>query len=749
MRTVFAAFIGAVALVGQAQASDAILRRVGPECTLLLDEKPVLTFGFPRMMGMPPEIFEAEDAGDGWTHVNIGWKVPYTQVQDDLQMNFSVAIEPELWWAPHLAPEPGDCIAQHAFRSPALVAADASTAVALVPDLALVGTSENAPWYLDVDAPAKQWSLGIAKTEVVDHVRFRKINGARFAPGEVRLGFYLNAYALDTKTHDPFATVADFLWRRYGAPLLAQCQPLSVPLDRYVEHTYAWAFDRWKGAVWQEFVHNGTRMGAPAFIVNVTQSPNYPGEENLREFLSIWNQAWFSSLRSASGLFRYAKLTGNDDLMARAKLGKELALAAPMKDGLFPAVFRTEMEQVEKDGQKLNRSKGWETGYWTNSNRVPWNFGVKDTWYHLLDASWTTYEMLRWYRELEQDPRLLEYARTYADRLLELQYNDGFFPAWLDPETQKPARVLLESPETSMSAWMLFELSEATKKRKYRRAAVHAIDGVLRDVVTQGRWEDFETYWSCNGYGQKDLVGKRDPRSGMYKQCNFGMYWTAGALLAAHRVTKKEEYLAWGERVLNELSMTQQSWQPPYVHVPALGGFGVMNFDGEWNDARQSLFAELFLDYYRATGKRTYFERGIAALKASFVMMYCPENPGVKAEWEKAWPFFGPEDYGFMMENYAHGGSTRPEDNPMGEFTIYDWGNGAASEARNRVRDHYGDVYIDTARGTGFGIDSVAVEASGGRYRLRDMANAPRKVLVVESSGTRKWIELNEEAMYP
>ena len=24
-----------------------------------------------------------------------------------------------------------------------------------------------------------------------------------------------------------------------------------------------------------------------------------------------------------------------------------------------------------------------------------------------------------------------------------------------------------------------------------------------------------------------------------------------------------------------------------------------MNFDGEWNDSRQCLFAELFLDYYR------------------------------------------------------------------------------------------------------------------------------------------------------
>ncbi len=28
----------------------------------------------------------------------------------------------------------------------------------------------------------------------------------------------------------------------------------------------------------------------------------------------------------------------------------------------------------------------------------------------------------------------------------------------------------------------------------------------------------------------------------------------------------------------------------------------------------------------------------------------------------------------------------------IGEFTIYDWGNGAASEAYNRIADHYPDL---------------------------------------------------------
>jgi len=124
------------------------------------------------------------------------------------------------------------------------------------------------------------------------------------------------------------------------------------------------------------------------------------------------------------------------------------------------------------------------------------------------------------------------------------------------------------------------------------------------------------------------------------------------------------------------------------MYVNVLGGFGVMNADGEWNDSRQSLFAELILRYGALLEREEYLERGMAALKASFVMMYAPENPVTRRQWEKVYPFFGEADFGFTMENYGHGGSTSPEGEGMGEFTIYDWGNGAAAEAYNRILDH-------------------------------------------------------------
>jgi hypothetical protein len=224
------------------------------------------------------------------------------------------------------------------------------------------------------------------------------------------------------------------------------------------------------------------------------------------------------------------------------------------------------------------------------------------------------------------------------------------------------------------------------------------MDAVATEIVPEGRWEDFETYWSCSSWGIDDQLGKKVVRNDLYKQNTFSMFWTAEALLEAYRATGKRHYLELGERVTDELLMTQASWQPPYMYVDVLGGFGVMNADGEWNDSRESLFAETVIRYGQELSREEYVQRGLAALRSSFVMMYAPENPRTKEQWEKRHPFFGPEDYGFTMENYGHGGRTSPEGEGMGVFTIYDWGNGAAAEAYNRMVDHFGPELVHRTR---------------------------------------------------
>lgn len=743
--------------VGMPQAADEI--RVEPRAgafDIVWRDSVLVRFSVPRLEnGASPRVAidrvpgasGGGTASPAWLRVRATWEPDEALSLNELAVRFEWPSRPDLWWAPHLAPGAGYAVSQHVFRSPAVITQTGAQTIVLVPDLDLVGRDPDKPWFLDYDAPAGKAWIGLGKTEVAEHVLFRKTPGLVVGPGKVELGFYVTAYRDVAVARDPWREVTRFLWERWARPLLAAGEPIAAPLESYVRHTYSWAFDTWGKFVWQEFTLGEKRVGAPQFIVNVSQSPNCQGEWFQREFLSIWNQAWFSSLRSASGLFRFARRTGDDGLLAKARLTKELALAAPLEDGLFPAVIRTDNVKVRTPSGEVDRPKPWDSAYWTNSDRSPVNYGITSAWYHVLDMSWTALLMLRWYEELEPDARLLAYARAYGDRLLSLQDKDGFFPGWLNPRTHRPGPVMNQTPETSLSVTFLLKLAKLTGVEAYRAAARRALEAVVREIVPAGRWEDFETYWSCCAWGRDTQLGRKVERNAMFKQCTFSMFWTAEALLAAYRETRSPRYLAWGRRTLDELAMAQQVWQPPYIHVPALGGFGVMNCDGEWNDSRETLFAELFLDYYRETGEPDLFERGVAALRSGFIMMYCPENPRVKAMWEKVYPWFGPADYGFTMENYGHGGRTSAEGEGMGSFTIYDWGNGAAAEAANRILDHFGQVYVDRKRGAAFGLDAVDLAPAPDGWAVTDRTGAHRALRVVFDDGSSRTIVAKDGAV--
>ncbi|MEI9919541.1 MAG: hypothetical protein WDO14_12150 [Bacteroidota bacterium] len=606
-------------------------------------------------------------------------KAPVTQ--DDWHIAIHPSFNATFHWQPHLTPTDNHIVAQHVFRAPAIIVGDSSKQLAVIPDLSLIGNSD-VKWYMDLDARTNEIKLGVSKSKVTTHVLFEREPGLIIPQGEFRVAFYVITSKDKKDLADPWRKPLALMWKQYGEPLYQQGQPIKGPLDPYVEHTYNWAFNTWKKNVWQEFEVNGKKVGAPVFIVNVTQSPNYPGEVKEREFRSVWNQAWFSSLRSAEGLYRYARRTHNDELLRKANMTKELALSFPQTDGLFPSVAATKM--------KDQKSLGWNTLFFGNSNRNPQN-----TWgdaatapYHILDMSWTAYLMLVWNEELEKDQRLIDYAKRYADKLITLQDSKGFFPGWLDIRTLKPLSLMNETPETSMSANFLLKLYGITKDEKYMTSARKAIDVVVKDVVPESRWEDFETYWSCSRV-LDSLVGKKIERNDAYKQNTLSMYWTADALLNFYKATGDQHYLQTGQRVLDNMLMYQQTWQPQYIPIPVLGGFGVMNGDGEWNDSRQCLFAETIVRYGKELNNDEYVHRGLSALRAAFVMMYCPENPETKAQWEKVYPFFNEKDYGFMMENYGHGGENNAEGLGIGEFTIYDWGNGAAAESYNTMLDHY------------------------------------------------------------
>lgn len=125
------------------------------------------------------------------------------------------------------------------------------------------------------------------------------------------------------------------------------------------------------------------------------------------------------------------------------------------------------------------------------------------------------------------------------------------------------------------------------------------------------------------------------------------------------------------------------------------------------SDTGVSMKASLYA--WDGNGDRTYAGDAVALEKGVWTEMTytipelagaCIEQAGVllmaleglNAEALKAWPFFNEMDNGFNMENYGHEGSTNNEGLGIGEFTIYDWGNGAASECYERILDHWGSL---------------------------------------------------------
>jgi hypothetical protein len=639
------------------------------------------------LQSLQPEI-SLQDIDTNLYRIEFKYTITDSIHQDDWHITIKPSFDGTFHWQPHLTPTDNHIVAQHVFRAPAVIVGNDQKQLVVIPDLKLI-TNNDVKWYVDLDARTDIITIGISKSKVTSHVLFEKTPGLVIPPGEFKIAFYVMTNSDKASIANPWRKPLAFMWTQYGEQLYEKGQPIEGPLDPYIKHTYNWAFNTWSKSVWQEFVINNRKVGAPVFIVNITQSPNYPGEVSEREFRSVWNQAWFSSLRSAEGLYRYARRTKDQELLRKANMTKELALSFPQNDGLFPSVVGTEMEMIDISGKKHKRSKGWNTRYFGNSNRNPRNpWGeAKDAPYHILDMSWTAWLMLVWNEELEKDQRLVDYAKRYADKLITLQDNKGFFPGWLDTKTLQPLELMNETPETSMSATFLLKMYDITKDEKYMTSARKAIDAVRTNIVPVSRWEDFETYWSCSRI-LDSLVGKKIERNNTYKQNTLSMFWTAEALYNFYKTTGDQLYLIEGQRVLDQLLMFQATWQPPYIPIPVLGGFGVMNGDGEWNDSRQCLFAETIVKYGQELKNDEYTHRGLAALRSAFVMMYCPENPETQEQWEKVYPFFNEKDYGFMMENYGHGGENNAEGLGIGEFTIYDWGNGAAAESYNTMVDH-------------------------------------------------------------
>ena len=105
--------------------------------------------------------------------------------------------------------------------------------------------------------------------------------------------------------------------------------------------------------------------------------------------------------------------------MARAT--RSLALSAPASGGFFPTVF-----EFGKDR-------------WVESHHQGGGPGI----FHLMDMSWTMYQLLRWHRELEPDEESVARALSYA-AAVGAEFNGrtaGYRHMWTEPTTPSPPSI--------------------------------------------------------------------------------------------------------------------------------------------------------------------------------------------------------------------------------------------------------------------------------------------------------------------
>jgi hypothetical protein len=176
-----------------------------------------------------------------------------------------------------------------------------------------------------------------------------------------------------------------------------------------------------------------------------------------------------------------------------------------------------------------------------------------------------------------------------------------------------------------------------------------------------------------------------DERTRQWPANNLALIHGVAAYLAAYQVTKETQYLDKGQGLLDYLLLYQQAWTNPALEglngrAMLLGGFTTQNSDAEWSDARQSLAGNVLIDYYRATGKSEYLERGVEALRSQF-----PVSPS---------------------ENWAHAGY-----GGKAGVSSFHWGAGSGMAGIEIDEEHLMDAVLDVAAKRGVGVNGLNVTA--------------------------------------
>jgi hypothetical protein len=613
-----------------------------------------------------------------------------------LDLSWNPDVPPPLRaWVPHLRPGEDDVIAEHAFRSPVAAIENRDVRLVLLPDVEMLAAARALPGALDLDMNdprGARLAYGLCASRPAEHMWFRR-NPAGGTTQRLRFGLRI----LAESTHQPIeSSCARWVWRHVGASRALRARTQALPFTEHARRAADAVFvDEWIATQM-----SGGTAGGPIHY-------NDSGT-------AVFFQAWFNALRSAVGLALLGKRLGRNEYLARARQVAVLADAMPAGD-LLPTLYDHE------------RQRWWGVGddvifAWAGRDETALRF------YHLPDTCETAKWMLAWHELVEPRPSFVARIQRLARFLACVQAENGSIPSYFEQGSLNPGARLRSVAQCAIAGPILLY-------GRQHAAAARLGDFLCREVVPTGRYFDYETFLSCS-YKPLDFA---DPHTLIPPQNTLSMSWTAECLLRLARspagsTEQRAVWLAGARCALDQLCLYQQLWEPPFLSYRAFGGFGVMNTDGEWSDARQAPFGLLLLEAYRGLGDPEYFLRGVAALRAAFALQAIPENrdicPTIYDGACPNWPRDSGWDYrwdhppaemrklppGKSVENYGHGGYDSP-----GVRSGFDWGEGSAAACAMIATQRFGDVFIDPARGTVFGIDGVNAVPGQDGFDIEDM----------------------------
>jgi len=623
-------------------------------------------------------------------------------------------------------------IGDHAFHSPAIVLQKGGLYACMVPDLAMINAhalqSPDArrtqavarnhfsvpiidefytmPTALDLNAASgltrqPVFSYGIMDFVVAHHMRYQRVNDAsmvrRLAKPEIRYGYDLLVGA-EMPEGAAFQVASRHIWQRYGRPQFRDEAHLAMPFAEYVRTVYGVVSKPMPPeiqapvpgyadhGVFLDFEMNGRPVGGMVSPLG-----------GLGMGDALWNFEYWNNIRDASGMVFWGEKLAMPQLKERGQRIINLALEAPRNDaGFFPLVYHA-------------ASKQWVRSSLGPSPSPSSIFDRSAPVYNVPAMSKSAAHLLEFHQRCGKDPRIVEYLRPFADGLLARIDERGAIPSYYTPDMQ-PIADLHYSAQPAAMMWFLAEMAGVTGEARFRDGALRVAAYLNREIIPQQRWIDLEVYYSC---GRNPLGFVVDEVQGLPIRGNLSTMWAAKGFKALYQVTRDRAHLEAGEKVADYLGFSQASWDPHYIYTAnPFGGCTADNVDtANWLDARQCDLVEPFIWYGLELGRQDLVERGIAAARASTVLIHHPRHIG-----NGIYPHVNLYGFGLGPENINHEGH-----NQSAMRTHPSWGecSGIFTGLADAARITGGGI-IDLDRAFAVGTDGIhlSLEERGGAIHV-------------------------------